>query len=226
MKEHPHGRGRRGQVQYTPPKERDLAPSPDAGDLASSRSSIGPPMAFPQRPAAGAMRFGQRRRPPLCSPPYPHAFIHTAVQRLQRLHRRHVQFTPCKMRCSPSMAQEFRKRIVPHSMRVLWSCSSEMLVMLFGACALAVGERRIFPLVSVPWPCRSEMLTMWFEACVSAVERAPSPSLPLWPVDHGCVARRHSPCGLGLMRVHDGEGHLFRCSPSTMPCSLETLACG
>ncbi|XBI10622.1 hypothetical protein VPH35_137854 [Triticum aestivum] len=79
----------------------------------------------------------------LLSPPYPHAFIHTAVR---RLHRRHVQFTPCEMRCSSSMAEEFRKRIVPHSMRVLWSCSSEMLAMTFGACARAVLRASSLPI--------------------------------------------------------------------------------
>ena len=79
----------------------------------------------------------------LLSPPYPHAFIHTAVR---RLHWRHVQFTPCEMRCSSLMAEEFRKRIAPHSMRVLWSCSLEMLAMPFGACAHALRRAPSLPI--------------------------------------------------------------------------------
>ena len=79
----------------------------------------------------------------LLSPPYPHLFIHTAVR---QLHQRHVQFTPCEVRCSSSMPEEFLKRIVPHSMRVLWSCSLVMLEMPFGACAHALRRAPSLPI--------------------------------------------------------------------------------
>ncbi|XBI19361.1 hypothetical protein VPH35_060900 [Triticum aestivum] len=79
----------------------------------------------------------------LLSPSYPHVFIHTAVW---QLHQRHVQFTPCEVRCSSSMAEEFIKRIVPHNMRVLWSCGSEMLAMPFGGCVRAVRRAPSLPI--------------------------------------------------------------------------------
>ncbi|XP_037440301.1 uncharacterized protein LOC119308299 isoform X1 [Triticum dicoccoides] len=62
------------------------------------------------------------------------------------LHRRHLQFTPCKMRCSSSWPDSSERRIVPHSMQVLWSCSSEMLAMPFRACARAVRRAPSLPI--------------------------------------------------------------------------------
>ena len=91
----------------------------------------------------------------------------------------------------------------------IWPCSS---------------ENHLFPLVGGPWPCSSEMLAMWFWTCLCAVGRVPSPSLPVWSVNHGCAARRRSSFGSGLMRVQSGEGHLFPSSLSTISCSLGTLA--
>ncbi|XP_037427932.1 uncharacterized protein LOC119293641 [Triticum dicoccoides] len=84
-------------------------------------------------------------------------------------------------------------------------CRSKLVPMQY-------GERHLFPLVGVPWPCSSEMLAMWFWTCVCAVGRAPSPSLPVWSVNYGCAARRHSSFDSGLMRVQSCEGHLFPCS--------------
>ena len=122
-------------------KERDRAPEPDVGDLASSCSSTGPPMAFLRRPPASSLASSDGHHSAL-SPLFACVHSHNSP----RLHQRHVQFTLCEVRCSSSMAEEFVKRIVPHSMQVLWSCSSEMLAMPFRACARAVQRAPPLPI--------------------------------------------------------------------------------
>ncbi|XP_044445480.1 uncharacterized protein [Triticum aestivum] len=170
-------------------KERDRAPEPDVGDLASSCSSTVPPMTLPRRPAAGSLAssYGD----------------HSALSPLSTCVHSHSSPAAPPAACAV------------HSMRAqrCSRCRSELVCVQY-------SERHLFPLVAGPWPCHSEMLAMQLGACVHAVERAPSPSLPMWSVDHGSAARRRSPCGSGLMRVESGKGHLFPCNLPTMTCSF------
>ncbi|KAM3191316.1 hypothetical protein ACQJBY_068925 [Aegilops geniculata] len=176
--ERAHGGGRREQVQFTPPKE--------------ARSATELPRPMPAILASSCSSTG----PPMAFPRRPAAGSlassdchHSALSPLSTCVHSHSSPAAPPAACGV------------HSMRAqrCLRCRSEVVCVQY-------GERHLFPLVGEPWRCRSEMLAMRFGACVRAVERAPSPSLPLWSVDHDSAARRRSPCGARLMRVHSGKG--------------------